>query len=434
MQRRKWIICATVLAVLAGCKGSKPGPQGTPSASAPSAAVSAAPASAVIPASVSPSASAAAPSSPAADGLPQGSGVSEFLPAEKTDACKPRSAEIGSYLQRGELALGGRDDSIAASWLVVMSSRSGAQVAFSSFDREANKLARARGVSAALERTPRLFPAGAGWTLSWFDSAGLAFTRPQLVSTPPPPIEHLGAVGADAADDVAVSVTPTGSLVAVAPVGGDRKRLGVFLFAPVEADAPPLTALGVMRHAKQPTKPAVAAGAGGYHVAWMEEGGQIVASHFDSAGKETEQAHSVASASGTSRDRLTLGATATGAIALWMEGETILARALDAQAKPSSPTWVIGKGRWASLAATDEGALVSWVGADQELDKLVLVRLGKDAAPAAKGLRVGESAVKDPPALAVAGDRAALGWMEVMGPTVSTKRAVLRTLDMSCVP
>jgi hypothetical protein len=36
--------------------------------------------------------------------------------------------------------------------------------------------------------------------------------------------------------------------------------------------------------------------------------------------------------------------------------------------------------------------------------------------------------------VAIAGDRAALAWMEVMGPAVSTKRAVLRTLQLSCLP
>lgn len=434
MQCRTWILCATVVAALVGCKGSKPGPQGASSASVPSAAVSVSAPAAVLSAVAHPSGSAPSAASPAADAAPQGTGVTEFLAADKTDACQARSGEIGSYLQRGELALAGRDDGFAASWLVVMSSRSGAQVAFSSFDREAKKVARPRGVSAALERTPRLFASGTDWTLSWFDAAGLAYTRPQRETTPPPVIEHLGAVGADAADEVAVSVTPAGSLVAVAPVGGDRSRLGVFLFAPIEPDAPPLQALGVVRHAKQPTKPAVAAAAGGYHVAWMEEGGRIAASYFDLKGKEIDEAHTLAASSGAARDRLTLVSTPAGAIALWMEGEMILSRALDGQARPSSPTWVVGKGRWASLAAAGDGALATWVGADQELDKLLVVRLGKDAAPAGKGLRAGESAVKDVPAVAIAGDRAALAWMEVMGPAVSTKRAVLRTLQLSCLP
>jgi hypothetical protein len=42
--------------------------------------------------------------------------------------------------------------------------------------------------------------------------------------------------------------------------------------------------------------------------------------------------------------------------------------------------------------------------------------------------------VKEPPSLALAGERVGVAWTEAMGPGVSTKRAVLRVLERSCIP
>jgi hypothetical protein len=207
-------------------------------------------------------------------------------------------------------------------------------------------------------------------------------------------------------------------------------------------------ALGVTHHATQPRGPAVAGDASGYLVAWREPDGSIKASRFDMAGKEGD-AHVIAPAygrggspsappAGSERQHLGLVATGSaGALAIWAEGETLVARALDAAARPRAAPWVIGKGKWRALAPSGDGALVAWVGNDGKAEaQVLLVRLSADGAPSARGLRVSDGSypVKEPPSLALAGERVGVAWTEVMGPSVSTKRAVLRGLDRSCIP
>ena len=57
-------------------------------------------------------------------------------------------------------------------------------------------------------------------------------------------------------------------------------------------------------------------------------------------------------------------------------------------------------------------------------------------APAAKGVDIAEgtTGVKSPPSATSAGAKAAFGWAEVMGPSVSTKRILLRILNAACIP
>ncbi|UQA58762.1 hypothetical protein [Polyangium aurulentum] len=387
------------------------------------------------------SASAPTPSAPPdtqVASAPVGDGVGAFVAAAQTEACKAMTGDVASYLQRGEVTVAGREGAIAASWLIKMSAtKPGAQLAFAGFDLDAKQVARARGIGSSSEMTPRLFASGTGWTLVWFDAEGLAFTRPRWETQPAPVIEHLRAISGAAVDDVALDATPAGSLVAVAPFNVDKTQLGLFLFAPSDAAAPPVQALGATHHAKAPKRPAVAADAGGYTLAWEEENGRLAVSRFDLTGKELPDEPFTLAAGGTTREHLVLTRTEKGAIAVWSEGDRILGRAMDASAKPADTTYVIGKGRSHALAPLGEGAVVTFLGQDGATpDQVLAVRLGADGAPSAKGMRVNNDVgpVKDAPAVAAAGARTAFLWTEPMAGGVATKRAVLRTVDSTCVP
>ena len=180
------------------------------------------------------------------------------------------------------------------------------------------------------------------WAVTWFDAEGLTHARPRWEATPPPEIQHLTTVGKEASDNVAIASTTSGALVAAAPFGPQRDQLGVFLFAPTDSSQPSVKAVGVTHYAKQARRPAVAADATGYYLAWHEEDGSIHASRFDANGKEGD-AH-VLAPEGPKRERVALAVTNGGALALWAEGETLIARGLDASAKPAGPAWVVGKG------------------------------------------------------------------------------------------
>jgi hypothetical protein len=400
---------------------SAPAPSAAPAASSAAAPAASGSAGPTIPAK-SVTADADASSAPP---------VAEFSGARTDKACKAQTAEIATYQQQGEMALGGLPSGVGASWLVHLAGKREQQIAFSSFDGEAKPLARPRGVGLQGDGGPRVFGGGSGFTVAWFDSRGLAYVRPAIAPLPAPDINHVSAVGPDVREDVALSSTPSGAVVAAALLGD--KQVSLFLFAPAEEGAPPMQALGVTHHAKEPRHPAVAAGAAGIFVAWTEPDGRIAASRFDAKGKETEAPCTVAPASAEPRDRLTLAAAGEGAIALWMEGSAIRARALDAQGCPTSPAWKIGEGRWATLTALGPGAVAAWVAAD---GRLLGARLGPNAAPPPKGLDAaeGSAGVKDPPAIAAIGGKVAFGWAEPMSAFVSTKRLQLRIVDGACLP
>ncbi|WP_050432882.1 hypothetical protein [Chondromyces crocatus] len=369
---------------------------------------------------------------------PRGDGVTEFKPTSEVAACKVKSTDLASYLQRQGLGLTGRTAGggiFAAVWLVELQNNPDAHIAFAGFDGDARQVARARSIGSTRQGGLNVFDTSGAWTVTWFDGEGLAYARPRWEVSPLPEIQHLAAVGKEAGESVALAAAPEGGLVAAAPFGPERDQLGVFRFAPTEPGEPSVRAVSVTHHAKQARRPAIAADAGGYFVGWHEENGSMRVSRFDLAGKEGE-AQELA-AEGPRRDRLVLVPTSAGAIALWSEGETLLARGLDTAAKPASTTWVVGKGKWGAATPIDGGILVSWVGHDGKSDgQVLLARLGQDGAPSASGLRVtdGVNAVKDPPVVAASGPRVAVAWTEIMSPAVSTKRAVLRIADVACVP
>ncbi len=423
---------AAGLAVLAACNsGSSP----------PGPAASAAPSASAAPAASSGGAQPA--TAPEGGGAaPRGAGVPAFTPIAEVAACKAKTVEVATYLQRHGLGLAGRgrDGTFAAVWLVELQNSPDAQIAFAGFDAEARQVARARSIGATRQEGLRIFETGGVWSVTWLGAEGLSHARPRWETSPPPEVQRLTAVGKEVSENVAIAASPAGSLVAAAPFGDARDQLGVFLFAPVEEGQQAVKALGVTHHAKQPRGPAVAADAGGYLVAWHEADGAIRASRFDPTGKEGE-AHVIAAAvspGGAAREGLALAAVeGGGAVAVWGEGDTIVARGVDGSGRPGAAPHVVGKGKARAVSSSGKGAFVAWIGNDGKADgQLLLARIAADGAPSDKGLRVSDGAtpVKDPPAVALAGERVGVAWTEVMSAGVSTKRAVLRVLDAACVP
>ncbi|KYF83141.1 hypothetical protein BE11_11585 [Sorangium cellulosum] len=393
----------------------------------------------------------AAATAPAELEPPRGAGVQEFVPLATLPDCKVKTGDIATYILREGMGIAGRaDGTFGAVWLVDLKGGD-AQIAFAGFDSDARQIARARAISITREPGLRLFSAGEAWTVTWFDAEGLAYARPRWETNPPAETLRVGAIGRDVSDHVALAPAPGGALVAAAPFGAERTKLGVFQFAPVDPALPQLKAVGVTRHTRKPRWPAVAVDASGsYLVAWHDEDdGSIRASRFDASGREGS-AHLVAKPQGSDRSAVAtqetpdrdqrLGLVATGgagAILVWSEGPTLIARALDAEARPRGAPWVIGKGKWRALAPGKDGALVAWVGHDGKADgQTLLVKLGADGAPSARGIRVsdGVNPVKDPPSVALAGERVGVAWTEAMSPGVSTKRAVLRVIERACIP
>ncbi len=413
--------------IAAGCDGGKPKPGASSAASSAAAPPSG---SAVVPASLTSSTPAA--SATAVPSAPVGNGVEAFDPVD-AKACKVVSNDVGTYLKRGEIDIAGRDGAVAAVWLIQLPNRPDSQVAFAGYDAEGHSVARGRGIGNSHDQRPSLFASAGAWSAAWLDGGALAHLHPSWDEAAAPTIEHLPTIGPDSIEDSAIAAAPNGALVAVAPFGAERAQLSLFLFAPTQEGAPPVQAVGVTHHAHKPKRPAVTADEGGYFVAWQEEGGKVLASRFDPTGKETEPSV-IAEGKGALRDRLLMTRTAGGAVVVWLDGTTIHARGIDASAKPVTPPYVVGTGKWPALESLGEGAVVAWVGRGKADEQLLVARLDKQGAPAAKGLVAADVVVKDPPSIAVAGARLAFAWTEVMSTTVSTKRAMLRLLDASCLP
>ena len=294
-------------------------------------------------------------------------------------------------------------------------------------------MAAPRGVGLTMaEATPRVFASGPEWTVVWFDEKGLAYTRPHQEQLPPPDVSHLGAIGPDAAPDVALASTPGGAVLATTPSGEGRTKLGLFLFSGPDGVAS-VKALGVTHHGKEPHRSAVAAGPSATFVVW-DEGGALVGSRFDAAGKENGAGCPIAPASGDSASAWPWRRPASGAVALWMEGTSVRTRALDASGCPSSPIWTAAEGRWAGITSLGDSALVVWVGSD---GRLLAARLQPNGAPPERGIDASEgtTGVKDAPAVVALGaGKVAFGWSEPMSAVISTKRLAMRIVEASCIP
>jgi hypothetical protein len=354
-----------------------------------------------------------------------------FDGARGLEACKAQTVEAAEYQQWGDIAIGGHKGGLGVSWMVRLKGKHERQVAFSSYDADGKPTARTRGIG--LSAGPaRVFWTGTAWTVTWFDNKGLAYAKPRVDPMPPPEIFHLGAIGPELQDAVAVSSTD-GAVVAAAPFGADKRQIGIFLFSSEDASLPAVKAISVTHHANHPTGPAVAADATGIFLAWHEPDGRLAASHFSPTGKETDAACVIAPPTDRKRERFSLAVTSTGVLAMWMEESSIKTRALDKAGCPVSPVWTIAEGRWASLASLGEGGVVAWLGGD---GRILSAKLSASGAPPSRGLDVGDgaSSVKDPPAVASMGGKVAFGWAEKMAPTVSTKRLVVRIINGDCLP
>lgn len=359
--------------------------------------------------------------------------MGEFAAVRGLKACKAQTIEVAGYQQRGDISVAGQKNGVAATWMVRLSGKREDQVAFASWDAEARPVARARGVGLSA-RSARVFGTGAEWAVTWFDTKGLAYARPRVESLPAPEIGHLGAIGPELQEEVAVSAM-SGALVAVAPFGKDKLQLGLFQFAPEDPEMPAVKAIGVTHHANKPRHPAVASDAEGTFIAWHEPDGRLAASHFDAVGKETEAACTVAPASTKKRERISLVVTSTGALSMWMEEGAIQTRALDKSGCPISPVWTIAEGRWASLLPLGDGtgAVVAWMASD---GRLLAAKLTAKGAPPPQGLDIaeGSSGVKDTPSAAGMGGKVAFGWAEAMSSTISSKRLLIRVVNADCFP
>jgi hypothetical protein len=417
-----------VLVALAGTAcGGKDGGK-THGSSAPSAS---SPPAASASGSSAPASSSAAPP---IDEAPKGPGVSSAVAIDKAK-CAPASMELATYLQRGELTIAARPGQIAASWLVQLKDK--AQIGFAGFDAEAKRLARDRGIGNAREHAPTLFASGAqDWLLTWLDGEGLAYARPRWEAQPAPEVAHLTTVKDVAPDDIAIAATLDGGLVVASPFGTQGDQLSLFVFAKPDGSQK-AEALGFTKHAKKPHRPAVATDADGYALAWLEDDGHTAATRLDKTGREVSGAIPVAPkpASGETSN-LTLVATDGGFQLTWSDADTVYTRRLGKDASPLGPPLVVGKGRSPRSVAAGAHVYVAYVGdADGKAAQLLLARVEGDAV-SASALRVSDGAtdVKDPPSIAVTGDRVAVAWTEQMSPIVSTKRATLRTVNASCVP
>jgi hypothetical protein len=405
-----------------------------------SAAPSAAPSSR---ASASASSSAAASASSSASAAPAASGeaasespsapVASFESAKANKACKTSSVDVAQYQQRGELAIAGRKDRVAVTWLVQLAGRRQEQVAFATFDPDAKQAGRARGVGLSEHTAPRAFAVGNEWTISWFDERGFAYTHPHEEPLPAPDVQHLTAIGPGEDEAVVINLIAEEGLIAAVVLPSNKDQVALFRFAPIDPGAPGVKALGVTHHAKAPRHPAVAGDKGGVTVAWLEDGQRIAGSHFDAAGKEVAEACTIAPKSQAERKDLVLASTSSGSVAVWLEGTDLRARAVGAKGCPTGPIFNVGHGASPRAIAIEGGVLVSWVSPE---GKLVAAKLAPGGQPSDKGLEIAEApgGVKDPPAIALAGSRAAFAWTEAMGPSVSTRRLVLRTLDVACLP
>jgi hypothetical protein len=421
---------------LTACGGhrDRPRPASSSSAAASASAPSAASASASASASGSPagSDSADAASGSAAAESPRAP-VASFESARSNKACKAASVDVAQYQQRGEVAVAGRKDRVAVSWLVQLAGRRQEQVAFATFDPDAKQAGRARGVGLSEHTAPRAFAIGTEWTISWFDERGFAYTHPHDEPLPAPDVQHLTAIGPGEDEAVVINLIAEEGLIAAVVLPSNKDQVALFRFAPIDPGAPGVKALGVTHHAKAPRHPAVAGDKDGVTVAWLEDGQRIAGSHFNAAGKEVDAACTIAPKGAAERKDLVLASTAGGTVAVWLEGTDLRARAVGPKGCPTGPLFNVGKGSSPRAISIDGGVLATWVAPD---GKLVAAKLGPNGQPPEKGLEIAEAVggVKDPPSIALAGGRAAFVWTEAMGPSVSTRRLVLRTLDVACLP
>jgi hypothetical protein len=389
-------------------------------------------------ADASASASALAPVLPSrANDDAKGAGVAKFVAATSKDSeCKATTAELATYLMRGDLGLAGRPTEkggeFATSYLIQL--RGKAQIGFAGYDGGAKRFSRDRGIGSAHEHAPRLFSTADRWTVAWFDDDGLAYAHPTWDSTEKPPIEHMSTLKNVKPADVALAATPDGALVVASPFGTGGDQLSLFLFATSAEGQKKKSAIGVTRIAKKPSNPAVLADKTGYSVAWLEEDGQVLTARFDLEGKEIGVGV-VAVGKPGKRSSLAMTQLDGGPLLSWEQDGQIFGRMLDESANPNGDLWLIGKGTQPAVAGLGDSAVVSFLGEVEGVaDQVAAVRVGKTGV-SESAIRVSDARtpVLDRPVVALGGPRLAFVWTEKMGPAIASKRAWIRTIDSACL-
>jgi hypothetical protein len=372
-------------------------------------------------ASATSSASAPEPQAPPST---TGTGVGTFVPADKA-GCATASADIATYLQRSDVAMAVQKGEVAISYLIQLHGNE-AQIGFAGYDAQAKRLGRDRGIGTATEHVPAIFAGGGKWIVTWLDDGGLAYARPQWEAELHLAIEHLSLAKDVAPDDLSLTSSADGALLAISPYGTAGDQLTLFRFA-VPGKAP--EAIGITKQATHPHHPVVAADADGFAAVWVEADGHLQSTRFDANGKPS--AGSTLLVGPGKRADISIMTKAAGFQLVWSEGENVLTLGLTKDAEADGSIQVVGKGHWPRAASSGDAVYVAFVGdAGGKPEQLLVTKLPATTAIVASD---GLTPVKDPPSFGVVGTRVALTYTEAMSPAVSSRRAILKTLDAACI-
>jgi hypothetical protein len=103
----------------------------------------------------------------------------------------------------------------------------------------------------------------------------------------------------------------------------------------------------------------------GFTLAWFEAGGVIVGTRLDATGTQVGvSAPLVTPGEGRDVSSLSLTALPNDSLMVWVEGERIVGRLVDEQARAKGDVFVIGKGRYPQVLADGDSVIVVFVGGD----------------------------------------------------------------------
>lgn len=368
-----------------------------------------------------PVASSAAPAEPPPPPAPAGPGATAFTPVEDAK-CAVATAEVAQYLSRGEISLATSATEIGMAWLVQQ--RDDAKIGVGAYDPMAKRVMRDRSV-ADTKVGPRLYAGKDDWIVAWIDEEGMSFARTTKEPANHYDVGKFSMMKDVPIEDLAIAPTPDGSFVAASPFATGGKQLTVFTFSSLPT-ATTKQSVGMTRSGTAPHKPVVAADADGFLLVWSEaEGARSV--RLDAAGKSKGGATTLLGPG--ARTEMALLSTSSGFYLLWAEGTVIAAAALTKDGTIASAPVKIGDGKWARGATSGDDLVVGWVA---EGEKLVVAKWTAGGPGPAAGVKASD-AVKDPPGIGVVGKRVAAFGTEPI-PAVATKKAVLRTFDVGCLP
>ncbi|MFO0616381.1 MAG: hypothetical protein U0414_27565 [Polyangiaceae bacterium] len=405
---RTWTLLTVLASAGVGACGS---PKATPSASA------------VASVETPPSASSEAPVEPPPPPPPAGPGATKFITADEAK-CHLASIEVAQYLSRGELALATTPTEIALGWLV--QGQGDAKIGVGAFDGQAKRVMRDRSIADTKTHGPVLYAGKDDWIVTWFEEDGLAFARTRKEPDNHYDIGKFSMMRDVPLDDLAIAQTPDGSFVAASPFATGGKQLTVFTFSSSPTSATKQS-VGMTRSGTTPHNPVVAADADGFLLVWVESSSQLRSVRLDAAGKSSGGASTLLGPA--KRTGLSLLGAEDGFYLTWSEGPLIAAVKLTKDGTVAAPPIKIGEGKWARPAVSGADLFVAYV---IEGDKLVVVKARGGAAPTS-GVVVADVA-KDPPMLGISGSRLATFSTEPIHQAVATKRAMLRTVDVACIP